>query len=354
MTRYTSESALEGILDTPRSHAGVALRVLRCVAALVLVALVAGPAARPASAQDPVQRYNAIRLSEHARLLPPDDDMAGAFADFEFVCRSPDAYLPEEPPAARAAFARFIAFARALKDPDAEGKRRRMQLLDEARAAGGWRAAFFDAMWALWLDPRGPEAPGHFDYIASLAEQGNPVALDAYRHWTGDMRDDPQQRIVLLKAAIERGSADAMSTVGFDLATRTRELRPLGVRMLECAAAQGQASAYEGLARVAWLEGRWVDAYRAWQQGANLGDDRSLDAMEDAVLARADYSPETGTRGREPRVAALRAFYEDQFLFNVSHLLELRANAPPAMHLRWSDEAIVRVIDARIRRFGIP
>lgn len=320
----------------------------------VWLACTLSPAARGSDLPAELQRYNRLTLSKSAQLYSPDDNETSAFRGYSFRCHRQADHLPAETPEAQAAFQRFAEMAGALGDTTADDRRRRLDLLDKAVAAGGWRAKYFDAMWGLWAEHNRPEGQRHFKTLLAMAEAGNPAALHGVLAWTNGLRDDMPQRISVLKAAIERGNPQVMSTVGFTLGTRTRELRPMALKMLECAAAQGDGSAYEGLGRIAWLEGRWVDAYRAWQQGANLGCRGCLNQMEDLVAAQPAHEPSQGTYGREPQVAALRKFYEEQFLYSMSHLIELRVPAPPALHIRWSDEQVVAVIKARIRRYGLP
>ena len=304
--------------------------------------------------QDELRRYNALKLSEHAQLYGADNGEAAAFEGYTFTCRRQADHIPAETSVAREAFQRFVDEVKARVEPDEEDRIRRLALLKRAIAAGSWRARYFNAMWVIWLEQNSAEARAQFDQLLTMASEGNPAALHGVLRWTNGMHDDLPQRIRILKAAIERGSPQVLSTFGFDLGTRTRKQRPMGVKMLECAAAQGDGEAYLGLGRIAWLEGRWVDAYRAWQTGANLGCAGCLDAMEEIGLTRPDYAPSRGLRGQEPRVAALRAFYESQFLYSISGLIELREPAPQAMWVQWSDEQVVSVIKARIRLYGLP
>ncbi len=306
------------------------------------------------SMHDDLRRYNALRLSESAQSYGTDNGEAAAFEGYDFVCRRQADHVPKESPAAVEAFQRFVDQVRSHPEPDDAERQRRMDLLNRAIAVGSWRARFYNAMWVIWLDPSTAEAREQFEQVSLMADEGNPAALHAILRWTNGMHDDLPQRIRLLKAAIERGNPQTMSTMGFDLGTRTRNLRPMGAKMLECAASQGDAEAYEGLGRIAWLEGRWVDAYRAWQTGANIGCADCLDHMEDIGLTRPDYTPEQGTRGQDPQITALRGHYESQSLYEISELIELREPAPPDLRVHWSDAQLVAVIKARIRMFGLP
>jgi hypothetical protein len=304
--------------------------------------------------QDALRRYNALALSDNAQLYSPDNGEAAAFEGYQFVCRRQAEHVPAETQAASAAFQRFVDDFRSHPEPTEEDRKRRLALLNQAIEAGSWRAKYFNANWVIWLDTNTAEAREQFDQLWAMASEGNPAAMHSVLRWTNGMHEDIPERIRLLKAAIEGGNPQALSTLGFDLGTRTRNQRAMGVKMLECAAAQGDADAYEGLGRIAWLEGRWVDAYRAWQTGANLGCADCLMKMEDIGLTDPNYTPSRGTSGSDARINALREHYDSQLLFTISELLELREPAAPPMWLQWSDEQVVAVIKARIELYGLP
>ncbi len=332
-------------LQRQRLAARVACLLLACVFSRVSSAT---------TLQEELHRYNALQLSESAQLYGADNGEAEALAGYAFTCHRQADHVPAETAAAKASFQRFVDEVRSHPEPGKDDRQRRMELLNAAIAAGSWRATYFDANWVIWLDTRSPEAREQFDKLWTMAQDGNTAALHGVLRWTNGMYEDLPQRIRILKAAIERGNPQTLSTLGLDLGTRTRKLRPMGIKMLECAAAQGDADAYEGLGRIAWLEGRWVDAYRTWQTGANLGCADCLTQMEDSVLTQPDFSLETGTYGRDSQIAALRNHYESQFLFEISELIELRETAAPKMWLQWTDQQLLAVIKARILIYGLP
>ena len=160
--------------------------------------------------------------------------------------------------------------------------------------------------------------------------------------------------MVLLKAAIERGTPNTMADVGYNLGTHDLELRPMAKQMLDCAAAQGHAEAYDGIGQVAWHEGRWIDAYRAWAKGANLGCERCLGKVEELLTLRPGYKVADGTYDVDPKFKALRAFYAKQFFYEITELTELRSTAPPALQVTVSDASIVQLIKSRLARYGTP
>ena len=304
--------------------------------------------------QSQLRKYNALKLSDDAQLFPPAANYTDAYADYAFECRKEADFLPKESAAAQEAFQRFVDDVRSHPDPSPDDKRRRNALIERAMAAGSWQARFFNAMWTLRLERGTPEVQKQFKVLIDMAQQGNPAALGAYLTRASNLEEDDAQRVTIQKAAIDRGNPAVMASVGFHLGTRTHELRPKGVAMLKCAASQGEGRGYDGLATIAWLEGRWVDAYRLWAAGANLDCESCMTHVEDIVMTRPDYRPSDGTYGKEPTVAALRRFYGSQMLYTISHLKALRIDAPSEMQFKLTDEQIVALIETRIRTYGLP
>jgi len=321
---------------------------------LLAVAMPLAPHAR--DLQTDLARFNSIKLSAEARLFPPGNGLTEAFGNVEFVCRQQRDHVPEEGDAAKEAFESFVTFSRANeRNLSDEIHQRRMDLLSRADKAGSWRARYFMAMRSIYLFRNEPQGRAAFDQLFEMAQSGNPAALAGVLHWSGGMYDDIPQRLLILKAAIERGNPQAMVTVGFDLGARSLELRPKGLAMLQCAADQGSAEAYEGLGRVAWLEGRWVDAHRTWLRGANLGCESCLMTIDTAMrTSAAGYDPDEGTYRQDSKAELLRKFYADQTLRSLSLLDDLRVEAPTQMWLEWSDRQLLKVLEARVNRYGIP
>lgn len=319
-------------------------RVLSCACLLSLPVLGGTPL------QDELQRYNHLQLSPEAQVAhSTDNGEVAAFADYTFTCRPQSDHLPKETPAARAAFERFVAEFEAHPQPTTADKRRRLDLLAKAIAAKSWRAEYVDAMWGIWSNRSDPaEAQPFLDRLVRLAETGNPAALHGVLTWTNGMYDDMPQRVRLLKAAIEGGNPQVLASVGYNLGTHSRTLRPMALQMLACAAAQGEASAYNGMGRIAWLEGRWVDAYRAWERGANLGCEDCM--MKFDELPR--MVPEADQLTQQLR--ALRAHYSAQPLFEISHLIPLRRPLPAWLELHIGDAELLAFLKARIERYGLP
>lgn len=312
------------------------------------------PIACGASLQEELERYNHLKLSPEAQVTDAaDNGELAAFRDFTFDCTSQEDHLPKETPAARKAFERFVTEFEAHSDPTVEDKRRRLDLLKRAVKAGSWRAEYFDAIWGVWSSRRDPEEAQRFmDRLVKLAETGHPLALNGVLTWTNGMYTNMPLRMDILKAGVNGGNPQILSSVGYNLGTHSLTLRPMAVRMLECAARQGEAEAYDGLGRIAWQEGRWIDAYRAWELGANLGSEDCMGQFSGMDTFAPMSGDEYGTV--EERLRTLREHYSSQFLFEISHLVSLRHPAPEWKQLRFSDAQILALIKGRIAVYGLP
>ena len=298
---------------------------------------------------DKIEQYNHVDMHKDSDIFLPDDSgESEAFSDYSFTCRHQDDYLPEESPSAKAAFDRFVAEFDIESDPTPEDKRHRIDLVEQAIAAGSWRAEYFDAMWGLWTYRtfmHAKESAPYMKRLVKLAKGGNPIAwyaaLDYGWSWRTEQSADFEQLMKLYKAGIELGSAPIMSRVGYNLATHSRALRPMAVKMLECAAEQGEAGAYDGLGQVAWDEGRWVDAYRTWERGTNLGCDRCIDRL--IPLATPGNEDNDDIRKRLDALTAF-GFSQKQSLFNISKLPSLRHLIPAELQLHLGDRYFVSQI----------
>lgn len=176
--------------------------------------------------QSALREYNQVKLSESAQLLAPDDEVAAAFKDYVFVCRNQSDHLPVESPEPRTAFERFVQDVRTHPEPDENDIRRRRDLLNQAIEVGSWRARYFNAMRTIWVELNSTEGRAQFETLMDMAQDGNPAAIAGVLSWTNNMEGDERQRVLLQKAAMDRGNSDVMSDMGFSLGTRTRELRP--------------------------------------------------------------------------------------------------------------------------------
>lgn len=286
-----------------------------------------------------------------------DDDSNSAFSatyrNEPFTCVQQAEYFPTETPEAEKAFNLFVDTVKSRSKLDKEDYQYLRIVLADAIKAKSWRAKYVQSIWNIKIDPYSEESKKELETLVSMAQEGNPLALHAVLEWTGGIYEDSTTwRKDFIKAAVRRGNPQVMSTVGWDLATRTRGMRPIGIKMLECAATQGDADAYYGLGTVARKEGHWIDAYRLWQKGSHLGCKSCMDKMDDLALIQDDFTLSQGMFGKVPQIDALRKLYDTQFLENAVFLPELRRSAPAAMWPEMSDEQLVKMIKKRIEIWG--
>ena len=340
---------------TMNRYSSRALKALLTTVVLAAVHTTTFAEAPEASAAD-LQKYNNIPRSRDSLIVHATDngDIAG-FRDFKFECRQQQKYSNPESPEAKAALENFLAYFAAHPSPTDAQKTERLALLEAAVKAGSWRADYIDITWGIW-DNRGRprDAQPFADRLHKMAHAGTPIAVHSLLRWTNGQYQDRKYRMLLLKAAIERGNPNTMSNVGYSLGTHDLELRPMAKQMLDCAAAQGDADAYNGIGAIASLEGRLIDAYRAWAKGANLGCDTCLRQIEDLVLLRPGHKISDGTSDVDPKFKALRAFYAKQFIYEITELTDLRITAPTALQVTVSDASIVQLIKLRQARYGTP
>ena len=222
-------------------------------------------------AQD-LQRLNKVTMFQDEQPQENDSNLIKAFEHYQFQCVNENTSNPDESSDARKKFDAFIRYFNAHSLPDKAQAKERLALLEKAIKGGSWRAEYVDLIWQIWDNRNNPAAqPPLIKRLASMAQAGIPIAIYGYVKWLGGFYEQPEERYRLLKAAIDRGSPEAMTLVGGEIASRSIKLRSLGKNLLTCARKQGESSSYESLGKMAWQEGRWVDAYRIWEEGTNKG-----------------------------------------------------------------------------------
>jgi hypothetical protein len=297
-----------------------------------------------------LQRYNNIAMTEDERVRSPDlESFEEQIAGTPFHCTLQQEHLPKESPTARAAWDSFLAYANKIITPEvtAEQKRVRLQLLQDAIKAGSWRAQLTDVMWDIKFNYLQQEqVRPSVDKLLDLAEQGNPLALLAVVRWMGYTAFTDAQRADLTIAAIERGNPQLMSKVGFRLAQYALAHRAKGVAMMRCALKQGDVDSYHSLGLILQMEGRWLDAYRMWVQGSNMGSDQCLLEIENLALLQPGFKlGRDTTYNALPASTKLREFYDQQFIWKLTYIPDLREEAPEAIRIRVSDQEIAKLID---------
>ncbi len=311
--------------------------------------------ASPMDIQKELIAFNHLPQEERIGNENSNSAFSATYRNEPFTCVQQTEHFPTETPKAQEAFNLFVDTVKSRSELDKEDYQYLRILLADAIKAKSWRAKYVQSVWNIKIDPYSKESKKELKTLVSMAQEGNPLALHAVLEWTGGIYEDSTTwRKDFIKAAVRRGNPQVMSTVGWDLATRTRSMRPVGIKILECAAAQGDADAYDGLGTVARQEGRWVDAYRFWQKGSHLGCKSCMDKMDDLALIQDDFTLSQGMFGKVPHIDALRKFYDAQFLDSAVFLPELRVSAPAAMWPEMSDEQLVRTIQKRIEIWGTP
>jgi hypothetical protein len=297
-----------------------------------------------------VQRYNRMPMAEDERVIDSDFNLTETQVTAKpFQCVLQKDFLPPESSTAQAAWRKFLAYSKTIDDPSitAEQKRVRLQLLQDAIKAGSWRAQLTDILWDFkfnYLQPQ--QVQPSVDKLLDMAEQGNPLALLAVEQWMGYTGLTDEQRANLTIAAIERGNPQLMTTVGFRLAQYSLAHRANGVAMMHCALKQGDAEAYHALGMILYMEGRWLDAHRLWEQGSNFGSTECLQRVEQIALTYPGFKLGRDTTFNAiPNSAKLREFYEGQFLWNLTNIPELHEDAPEAIRIRVSDQEFIKLID---------
>ncbi|WGS49122.1 hypothetical protein LFL96_15320 [Paraburkholderia sp. D15] len=275
-----------------------------------------------------------------------DRTLLAQFKGRPFVCRQAQDHTPEESAAAAKAFAEFVQYTtHGNSVPDfwdsEAARKKRLDLIRAAIKAGSWKAEYVDSVWAFRV--RG-DAAAHQDAarrLEKLAAQGIPIAAYTYATY---LEQVPQEQERVMSEAIDRGSPDAMVWVGGDIVVRSKQLRPAGKAMLECAMAQGDGEAYDSLGVLADMEGRKVDAYRLWEKGVNNGCSACIGHLEGFARIRADYDPSRGTTDATPALKQIGNFYSDNSLFEWTRLPDLYRPLTDDLSFHVSDGDILKLL----------
>lgn len=299
-----------------------------------------------------LERLNHVDIPVEERVTDATDDGGiAAFGDYKFECRNQESFNPKEEARARARFQEFLAYFSRHPAPSKEQKAKRLVLLKAAIKAGSWRADYVDLVWSIWDNRADREALQSLSTrLTDFAERGVPIALYGYVHWMGSLPSEDRYR--LLKIAIDRGSPQAMVRMSDHLGMRSLALRPMAKEMAACAQHQKEPGAYEVLGEIAWREGRWVDAYRFWGDGANKGCEACIDRMEKFAMLEPGFRLNDGAMDSSARLKALREYYAGQFLYQLTKMTELLEIAPPDMAFHVSDEQIVALIERQMQPYG--
>lgn len=323
------------------------------LSALALLLVTQLCAAQTETVADQLRRFNQVSIPDNERIIEAVDDGAiAAFGNYKFTCRKQEDFSPEESAKAKKSLKNLLSFAARHPAPSQAQVKETEDLMAKAIKAGSWRAKYIDLSLRIWKGLHWEQAaiPQLSEELADMTAEGIPAAAYGYVQWMGGLHDDKAERYRLLEAAIDRGNPQAMVLIGDLIGMHSMVLRPMGKEMLDCAASQGEPSAYGSMGKIAWREGRWVDAYRLWEKGLNAGCGSCFDAMRG--LSRLKSRLGAGNETFDPRLQldALRKFYSGQFLIQNSGMGELLEKAPQYMEFHVTDEQIVELIRSRQAR----
>ncbi|WP_095101639.1 hypothetical protein [Pseudomonas sp. Irchel 3A5] len=274
------------------------------------------------------------------------------FKDKNFVCRSETDFLPKESPAAAQAFRQLVEYASKGDQTenfwmDKEHKEKRESLLAAAVKEGSWKAIYLDSVWTLRYPASPEKAAAASDTINEFVQQGVPIVVSAYGASLYGRDYDAMYK--LLSEAVDRGSPQAMASVGGNIVPQAKELHPVGKQMLECAVKQGYAPAYMSLGKLAWMEGRRLDAYRLWEKGVNEGCASCTEYLESIGRVRRGYTPATPMLDLVPELAVINAFYENNFFYELSELRDFERPLPEELAFHLDDKELLKLLELEQR-----
>ncbi len=271
------------------------------------------------------------------------------FKKGDFVCRNAVDYTPQETAPAQREFAEFVRFVK-LGGADENfwtnpaNRKKREDLMASAVKAGSWKGAYVDSVWSIRFPKPGQSPQEVSRQLEELVRQGIPISAYKYATYLYGRDDDTMH--YLMKAAIDRGSPNAMEWVGGSIVVRSKQLRPLAKSMLACAAAQGNANAYADLGRLADMEGRKVDAFRLWVKGVNSGCDRCVENLARFAKIRTGYDPATTSlMDLMPELKQIDHFYSESFMYEDTELPDLFRPLPVALEFHPTDEDILKLLE---------
>lgn len=281
-------------------------------------------------------------------LLEVEPHLLAQFKDKKFVCRSEESDEPPESAAAKEALKPLIAYSAAGDDitdywMDDQHRKKRVELLDAAVKTGGWKAIYVDSIWSLSYRSNPQEAEEAAVQFQKLVDQGVPLAV--YQYASSLYGRDYEKMYQMLGQAVDRGNPQAMALVGGNIVPQARVLHPIGREMLECAVKKGYAPAYASLGKLAWMEGRRVDAYRLWEKGVNVGCEACSESLESLGRVRPGYTPATSMLEKMPELSAINAFYEKNFFYGMTELPDFARPLPAALHFHINDKELLALLE---------
>ncbi|MFP8580009.1 hypothetical protein AB9C65_10815 [Klebsiella pasteurii] len=269
------------------------------------------------------------------------------FQNIKFACHNASGFTPEESQIAAKSFSELVQYTSEgdqIKDfwYNPEHKQKREGLLATAIKAGSWKAAYVNSVWAIKYPDAETPADVASTKLRELVSQGIPIA--AYKYATYLFGRDDESMYYLYAEAIKRGSPQAMSAVGGTIVVRVQELHPLGRQLLECAAGQGYAEAYDHLGLLADMEGRRLDAYRLWEKGINEGCEGCIRRMSNLAKVRRGYSADVPMMELMPELTKIKKFNENNFFYQLTELPDFYRSLPDELVFHLKDSELLSLL----------
>lgn len=328
---------------------GVSLFVFSCIAAAQLP-------------DEGLEEFNRSPAWENSSGETSDNpSLTKPFKGKKFICRDEAAFTPKEEAAASDAFREFVEYVSRADQVesffmDAANRKAREDLLGAAIKAGSWKAKYFDSVWSYRYTKVGDSKEEAFARLVELGIQGIPIAAYKTGTYFGAQDDD---MYFWFDAAVDRGSADAMTAVGSTIVVQSKALRPIGKLMLECAVSKNHARAYKSLGMLADMEGRWLDAYRLWIKGVNEGCKECFMHIESIArtlnkkgnnftlfTAEEDWVAGNTTQALD----LIKKFYADNWSYEISGLPDFARRLPKEMEFHPSDAALLMTLESQRRQ----
>lgn len=301
-----------------------------------------------AAGQDNLEDFNhSPKWVDSAGGINPDPGLMKYFQNIKFACHNASGFTPEESQIAAKSFSELVQYTSEgdqIKDfwYNPEHKQKREGLLATAIKAGSWKAAYVNSVWAIKYPDAETPADVASTKLRELVSQGIPIA--AYKYATYLFGRDDESMYYLYAEAIKRGSPQAMSAVGGTIVVRVQELHPLGRQLLECAAGQGYAEAYDHLGLLADMEGRRLDAYRLWEKGINEGCEGCIRRMSNLAKVRRGYSADVPMMELMPELTKIKKFNENNFFYQLTELPDFYRSLPDELVFHLKDSELLSLL----------
>lgn len=278
--------------------------------------------------------------------ISDDPALVAQFKGKNFVCRDVNDYTPKESEAAAHAFSEFVLYSIAGDKVDnfwmdETHRKERERLLSTALKAESWKADYLDSVWTIRYSKDAKTRQAADARLIKLVEKGVPIAVYKYARYL--FGRDGKYMYYLLDAAIDRGSPNAMVSVGTTIIVQSKALRPIGKAFLECAASRGHASAYKGLGILADMEGRRLDAYRLWGKGVNEGCEACISYMLNIAKSR-DYSPNRSLEEFVPELVRIKKFHDESVFYRMTELSDFKRQLPAELFFHPGDAELLLLL----------